>query len=121
VRFAAMAETAIVTASHAERTPGSHMLSAAEYFTRRGVEQPFEVDGLTSPAASTCWIRPLESYTEALTSSGLAITLGRSPMTSTAAGHDNRGGGSARQPQRRQAHHNPDRRTGCSTATSAPP
>jgi 2-polyprenyl-3-methyl-5-hydroxy-6-metoxy-1,4-benzoquinol methylase len=59
---------------NAERAPGSRMLSAAEYFTRRGVEQPFEVDGLTSPAASTSWVRPLEAYTEALTGSGLVIT-----------------------------------------------
>ena len=58
----------------AERTPGSQMLSASEYFTRRAVEQPFEVDGLTSPAASTSWVRPLESYTEALAGSGLVIT-----------------------------------------------
>ena len=50
------------------------MLSASEYFTRRAVEQPFEVDGLTSPAASTSWVRPLESYTEALAGSGLVIT-----------------------------------------------
>lgn len=58
----------------AERTPGSQMLSASEYFTRRAVRQPFEVDGLTSPAASTSWVRPLESYTEVLADSGLVIT-----------------------------------------------
>jgi len=58
---------------NAERTPGSQMLSASEYFTRRAVEQPFEVDGLTSPAASTSWVRPLESYAEALAGSGLVI------------------------------------------------
>ena len=60
--------------ANAERTPGSHMLSASEYFTRRSVRLPFEVDGLTSPAAATSWVRPLESYTEALTRNGLAIT-----------------------------------------------
>jgi 2-polyprenyl-3-methyl-5-hydroxy-6-metoxy-1,4-benzoquinol methylase len=58
----------------AERTPGSQMLSASEYFTRRAIGQPFEVDGLTSPAASTSWVRPIESYTEALADSGLVIT-----------------------------------------------
>jgi hypothetical protein len=50
------------------------MLTASEYFTRRAVDLPFEVDGLTSPVASTSWVRPLESYTEALADSGLAIT-----------------------------------------------
>jgi SAM-dependent methyltransferase len=58
----------------AERTPGGRMLTAGEYFIRRGVRQPFEVDGLTSPVASTSWVRPLESYPEALTGNGLAIT-----------------------------------------------
>jgi 2-polyprenyl-3-methyl-5-hydroxy-6-metoxy-1,4-benzoquinol methylase len=59
----------------AERTQASRMLSAAEYFTpQRSVQQPFEVDGLTSPAAATAWIRPLETYTEALAGNGLAIT-----------------------------------------------
>jgi SAM-dependent methyltransferase len=58
----------------AERTAGSRMLSATEYFARRSVRQPFEVDGLSSPAAWTSWVRPLESYTEALTGSGLVIT-----------------------------------------------
>jgi 2-polyprenyl-3-methyl-5-hydroxy-6-metoxy-1,4-benzoquinol methylase len=66
----------------AERTPGSRMLSASEYFTRRAVEQPFEVDGLTSPAASTSWVRPLESYTQALTGNGLVITLLTEPHPS---------------------------------------
>jgi ubiquinone/menaquinone biosynthesis C-methylase UbiE len=41
----------------AEHTAGTRMPSADEYFTRRSVEQPFEVDGLTSPAASTSWLR----------------------------------------------------------------
>jgi hypothetical protein len=53
----------------AERTQGSHMLRASEYFTRRHVEQPFQVDGLTSPAPATAWIQPPQVYTEALTSS----------------------------------------------------
>jgi 2-polyprenyl-3-methyl-5-hydroxy-6-metoxy-1,4-benzoquinol methylase len=58
----------------AERTQRSHALTAGEYFTRRRVEQPFQVDGLTSPAPATAWIHPLETYTGALTDSGLAIT-----------------------------------------------
>ena len=41
---------------------------------RRRVEQPFQVDGLTSPALATAWIHPLETYTGALADSGLAIT-----------------------------------------------
>jgi hypothetical protein len=35
--------------------------------------QPFQVDGLTSPAPATAWIRPLETYTETA-GNGLAIT-----------------------------------------------
>lgn len=58
----------------AERTPGSRMLSAGEYFSRRAVTVAFEVGGLTAPAEATNWVRPLESYTEALTANGLAIT-----------------------------------------------
>lgn len=58
----------------AERTPGSRMLSADEYFARRDVTMAFEVDGLTSPAKATNWVRPLETYTEALTGNGLVIT-----------------------------------------------
>jgi 2-polyprenyl-3-methyl-5-hydroxy-6-metoxy-1,4-benzoquinol methylase len=57
-----------------ERTQGSPPLPADEYFTRRRVEQPFQVDGLTSPAPATAWIHPLETYTEALARNGLAIT-----------------------------------------------
>lgn len=73
-RFVALMLHPCFYENDAERTPGSQMLSAGEYFTRRGVEQPFEVDGLTSPVASTSWVRPLEAYTEALTGSGLVIT-----------------------------------------------
>lgn len=73
-RFVALMLHPCFYEDNAERTPGSRMLSASEYFARRGVRLPFEVDGLTSPAASTSWVRPLESYTEALTGSGLAIT-----------------------------------------------
>jgi hypothetical protein len=48
-------------------------LATPQAFTRR-VEQPFQAGGLTSSAAATAWIRPLESYTEMLTGNGLAIT-----------------------------------------------
>jgi 2-polyprenyl-3-methyl-5-hydroxy-6-metoxy-1,4-benzoquinol methylase len=73
-RFIAMMLHPCFYEHHAERSPASQMLSANEYFTRRAVKQPFEVDGLTSPTASTSWVRPLESYTEALTDTGLVIT-----------------------------------------------
>lgn len=73
-RFVAMMLHPCFYDHRAERTPGTQMLTADEYFARRAIQQSFEVDGLTSPAASTSWVRPLESYTEALTANGLVIT-----------------------------------------------
>jgi SAM-dependent methyltransferase len=58
----------------AERTEIRRTLPVEEYFGQRAIEQPFEVDGITSPAKTVTWVRPLEAYTEALTSSGLYIT-----------------------------------------------
>lgn len=58
----------------AEVTPLDGVPDAAAYFSQRAVEQAFEVNGLISPAATISWIRPLESYTRALASSGLHIT-----------------------------------------------
>lgn len=60
--------------SQAERRVGGRMLSADEYFAVRNIKMGFEVDGLTSPTTTTTWVRPLESYAEALTGNGLAIT-----------------------------------------------
>ena len=59
---------------HAEREQATNGLIAASYFDTRSVEQVFEVDGLTSPAANTAWFRPLEFYTEELRKSGFVIT-----------------------------------------------
>jgi 2-polyprenyl-3-methyl-5-hydroxy-6-metoxy-1,4-benzoquinol methylase len=59
---------------HAERDQATNGLIASSYFETRSVEQVFEVDGLTSPAANTAWFRPLEFYTEELRKSGFAIT-----------------------------------------------
>jgi hypothetical protein len=38
------------------------------------IEQRFEVDGINSPHPTVTWVRPLEAYTEALTSSGFCLT-----------------------------------------------
>ena len=59
---------------HAERDQATNGMIASSYFDIRSVEQTFEVDGLTSPAANTAWFRPLEFYTEELRKSGFAIT-----------------------------------------------
>ena len=59
---------------NAEQSPLRQHLPAASYFTQRKVTRPFEVDGLTSPAAATAWLRPLEAYTAAITGSGMHIT-----------------------------------------------
>jgi 2-polyprenyl-3-methyl-5-hydroxy-6-metoxy-1,4-benzoquinol methylase len=59
---------------HTERDQATNGLLAASYFDVRSIEQPFEVDGLTSPAANTAWFRPLEFYAEQLRRSGFVIT-----------------------------------------------
>jgi ubiquinone/menaquinone biosynthesis C-methylase UbiE len=59
---------------HAERDQVTNGLIASSYFDARSIEQHFEVDGLTSPAANTAWFRPLEFYTEELRKSRFAIT-----------------------------------------------
>jgi SAM-dependent methyltransferase len=59
---------------HAERGQAENNLPADSYFQTRGVVQNFEVDGLESPVANTSWLRPLESYTQALRESGFVIT-----------------------------------------------
>lgn len=59
---------------HAERQDPENNLITDTYFQARSVTQNFEVDGLRSPTATTAWLRPLESYTEALRQSGFTIT-----------------------------------------------
>ena len=60
--------------NHAERAEPQNKLPTSSYFHNRRIVQNFEVDGLQSPAANTSWLRPLESYTEALRESGFVIT-----------------------------------------------
>lgn len=43
------------------------------YFTARRVEQPFNVSGLTSPAPTVIWLRPLESYFALLGETGFCV------------------------------------------------
>jgi 2-polyprenyl-3-methyl-5-hydroxy-6-metoxy-1,4-benzoquinol methylase len=52
---------------------------ASEYFTRRGIDQHFHVDGLESPAMITSWLRPLEFYSTTLREAGFVITDLREP------------------------------------------
>lgn len=72
----------------AERTPLGVTPAAAGYFASRTVEQPFQVDGVTSPAAVTVWLRPLEDYTRALADNGLSITSLTEPHPSPALSAD---------------------------------
>ena len=58
----------------AERQAIRRSLPAADYFAPRVIEQRFEVDGISSPDPTVTWVRPLEAYTEAITSNGLCIT-----------------------------------------------
>ena len=60
--------------NHAERAEPENNLPTSSYFQNRRIVQNFEVDGLQSPVANTSWLRPLESYAEALRGSGFAIT-----------------------------------------------
>jgi 2-polyprenyl-3-methyl-5-hydroxy-6-metoxy-1,4-benzoquinol methylase len=59
---------------HAERGDQKNNLIASAYFQQRRVSQHFEVDGITSPAANTAWLRPLEYYTKSLAQAGFVIT-----------------------------------------------
>jgi SAM-dependent methyltransferase len=58
---------------HAERDETTNGLLASAYFDVRSIEQNFEVDGLTSPAANTAWFRPLEYYSKRLRDTGFVI------------------------------------------------
>jgi len=68
----------------AERQAIRRSLPVADYFAPRAIEQHFEVDGITSPAPTTTWVRPLEAYTEAITCSDLRITSLTEPHPSDA-------------------------------------
>jgi SAM-dependent methyltransferase len=48
-------------------------LDTGLYFTTRRVEQPFNVSGLTSPAPTVIWLRPLESYFALLADAGFCV------------------------------------------------
>lgn len=67
---------------HAERAELSNGLLTSHYFSTRSIEQAFEVDGLTSPAASTSWFRPLEFYTGQLIKADFVITRLEEPHPS---------------------------------------
>jgi 2-polyprenyl-3-methyl-5-hydroxy-6-metoxy-1,4-benzoquinol methylase len=54
-------------------------IPAAAYFTRRGVDQHFDVDGLRSPAMITSWLRPLEFYATTLRETGFVLADLREP------------------------------------------
>jgi 2-polyprenyl-3-methyl-5-hydroxy-6-metoxy-1,4-benzoquinol methylase len=60
--------------NHAERAEPENNLPTSSYFQTRRIVQKFDVDGLRSPIANTSWLRPLESYTQALRESGFVIT-----------------------------------------------
>jgi 2-polyprenyl-3-methyl-5-hydroxy-6-metoxy-1,4-benzoquinol methylase len=52
---------------------------ASRYFTARGVDQHFLVDGLESPSVITSWLRPLEYYSATLRDAGFVIADIREP------------------------------------------
>lgn len=66
----------------AERQVIGRSLPVAEYFATRSIEQHFSVDGISSPAPTPTWVRPLEAYTNAVTSSGFTITMLTEPHPS---------------------------------------
>jgi 2-polyprenyl-3-methyl-5-hydroxy-6-metoxy-1,4-benzoquinol methylase len=51
----------------------------SRYFTSRGIDQHFQVDGLESPSVITSWLRPLEYYSRTLRDAGFVITDLREP------------------------------------------
>jgi ubiquinone/menaquinone biosynthesis C-methylase UbiE len=59
---------------HTERDQNTNGLLGSSYFEVRSIEQPFLVDGLTSPVTNRAWFRPLEYYMEQLRSSGFLVT-----------------------------------------------
>ncbi|XVQ09916.1 class I SAM-dependent methyltransferase [Spirillospora sp. CA-255316] len=55
---------------------------ASRYFSARGIEQRFLVDGLESPSEITSWLRPLEYYSGTLRDAGFVIADLREPHPS---------------------------------------
>lgn len=55
---------------------------ASQYFSPRGVDQKFVVDGLESPSMITSWLRPLEFYAGTLRDRGFVIADLREPHPS---------------------------------------
>lgn len=68
----------------AERQEIRRSLPVADYFAARVIEQRFKVDGIVSPNPTITWVRPLEAYTGAITSSELCITELAEPHPSDA-------------------------------------
>jgi 2-polyprenyl-3-methyl-5-hydroxy-6-metoxy-1,4-benzoquinol methylase len=66
----------------AERQEIRRHLAVDEYYSPRAIEQHFEVDGIVSPVTTTSWVRPLESYTRALTAAGFHLADMREPHPS---------------------------------------
>ncbi|HEY8480342.1 MAG TPA: class I SAM-dependent methyltransferase [Spirillospora sp.] len=52
---------------------------ASQYFSPRGIDQRFLVDGLESPSMITSWLRPLEFYAGTLRDCGFVIADLREP------------------------------------------
>lgn len=66
---------------HSERG-SAQSVPAAQYFSSRGIDQQFLVDGLESPAEVTSWLRPLEFYAGTLRDTGFVIADLREPHPS---------------------------------------
>ncbi|TYB45630.1 class I SAM-dependent methyltransferase [Actinomadura chibensis] len=66
---------------HSERG-SAQSVPAAQYFSSRGIDQRFLVDGLESPAEVTSWLRPLEFYAGTLRDTGFVIADLREPHPS---------------------------------------
>ncbi|GAA2433152.1 class I SAM-dependent methyltransferase [Actinomadura vinacea] len=60
----------------------STSVPASRYFSRRGIDQRFLVDGLESPSEITSWLRPLEYYSGTLRDAGFVIADLREPHPS---------------------------------------
>jgi SAM-dependent methyltransferase len=56
-----------------DRSGRRYDVDTDRYFTPRRVEQPFNVAGLTSPAPTVIWLRPLESYFGLLAEAGFCV------------------------------------------------
>jgi 2-polyprenyl-3-methyl-5-hydroxy-6-metoxy-1,4-benzoquinol methylase len=57
----------------------TNSVPASRYFTSRGIDQRFMVDGFESPSMITSWLRPLEYYSGTLRDAGFVIADLREP------------------------------------------